>query len=175
MEPKNQSRVAFASRVAQLSSAGKSLWAWLRDFFSWQNLFKDLRSAVVSSFVGAATALLTAWLISPANLSFTVGVNSSGIGRPKALFDTAQKEEPKLKLNFFPPELRDTYVCEFKRLNGTDWKKMVLDYLDAYRDCFDVSAQGENTFSVYPNWRSSVLIKRSGAYLCKCSGHIGAR
>ncbi len=123
-------------------------------------------AAIVGAMVGVASA---AYYAGP-SLEFTVGVNSDGFGQPKALFDTAEKEDTKLKLQFVPTDLRNAYVCEFKHITGDDWKGMVLKYFDTYRECFDVSAQGENSYSIYPNNRSTRLIKKDGVYLCKCGG-----
>jgi len=138
--------------------------------FSVDNLTGDVRAAVIGSVTGAIVGLLAAAFFGGAALEFTVGVNSDGYGQPKALFDTAEKEDSKLKLQFVPPDLRNAYVCEFKHITGDDWKKMVLNYFDTYRECFDVSAQGENSFTVFPNNRSTRLVKKGSTFLCKCNG-----
>jgi hypothetical protein len=144
--------------------------------FSVDNLAGDVRSAVIASvtgsIIGAVAGLLAAALFTATPLEFIVDVNSSGYGQPKGLFDTAQKEDKKLQLQFVPPNLRETYVCEFKRVTGADWKRMVLDYLDTYRECFDVSARGENSFLISANNRSTRLVQKDGAFLCKCGGSL---
>lgn len=123
---------------------------------------------MIGGLTSAAITFLGTVILVNAQLTFVVGVNSDGFGQPKALFDIAEKEDRKLKLNFVPANLRSTYVCEFKTVTGKDWQAMVLDYLDTYRECFDVSKQGENNYSVYPNSRTNRLTKKQGSYLCKC-------
>jgi hypothetical protein len=147
----------------------RHIWLSLSSFFGPGKIAGDVRSAVIGSITSAIGTLIGAYiLVSAAPLTFVVEVNSDGFAQPKALFDVAQKEAPKLKLNFVPANLRNTYVCEFKRVQGSDWEAMVIEYLDAYRECFDVSRQGDNTFSIYPNNRTNRLTKKQGAYLCKC-------
>jgi hypothetical protein len=123
----------------------------------------------VGSLVGAATALGTAVLLANAPMNYTVFVNEAGFGQPKPLFDIAEQKSPELKLSFAPPELRGVYVCEFKRVTGDSWKNMVLEYLDTYRDCFDVSARSENSYVIFANQRSSRVEVKEGTYLCKCN------
>jgi hypothetical protein len=140
--------------------------------FDAEKIAGDVRSAVIGSvsgsIFGAVVALVTTTFLAQATFEYTVLVNPDGFGQPKSLFDLAEQQQPKLKLNFVPAELRSTYVCEFKRLTGHDWKDMVLQYLDTYRECFDVSQRGEDSYTIYENRRSARLVKKGGAYLCKC-------
>ncbi len=102
-------------------------------------------------------------------LGYTVFLNEDGIGQPRALFDLAEKSNPQLKLEFSPSELRTVYVCEYKHVTGPNYTEMVIKYLEAYKDCFDVSATGENEFKIFANTRSARLQQKQGTFLCQCT------
>lgn len=146
--------------------------SFLARVFSVENLAGDVRTALIGSGIGAvvgvASAAIGALIFAKASLDYTVYVNQDGVGQPRSLFDLAEKEDSKLKLQFSPAELRDVYVCEFKRVTGENYRNLVLQYLDAYRDCFDVSARGENSFVIYANRRSARLEQKKGTFLCEC-------
>jgi hypothetical protein len=160
MEPIGLSRVNAGSK------------SFLSRVFTFENLTGDVRSAVIGSITGSIIATITtivtaAFLVNPP-LQYSVFVNDDGFGQPKGLFDLAERHDPKLILTFRPAELRSVYVCEYKLVNGESWKKLVLTYLDAYRDCFDVNARSDEDYIISPNMRTSVLAKKQTTYLCKC-------
>ena len=125
--------------------------------------------------IGLASAALSVVLFAKASVDYTVFVNQDGIGQPSALFDLAEKEDSKLKLQFAPAELRNVYVCEYKHVTGESWKSLVLQYLDSYRDCFDVSARGDKDFLIAANLRSSRLQQKKGSFLCECGAGVMSR
>ena len=131
-----------------------------------------MRTALIGSGIGAgvgiATAAIGAVFLAKA-VNFTVYVNQDGIGQPRPLFDLAEKQDAKLKLQFSPAELRDVYVCEFKRVTGENYKALVLQYLDSYRDCFDVLSRGDYSFVISANRRSARLEQKKGSFLCECA------
>jgi hypothetical protein len=146
--------------------------SFVRRVLSVENLAGDVRSALIGSGTGAVIAIIAAgaatlWLTKP--LDYTVFVNEDGFGQPRPLFDLAEKADPKLRLEFSPTELRSVYVCEFKRVTGPNYKALVLQYLDTYRDCFDVSERGDNEFRIFANTRSARLQLNKGSFLCKCN------
>ena len=147
----------------------KGFWARV---FSLEHLAGDVRTALVGSSTGAtiglAAAAIGAALFAKASLDYTIYVNQDGVGQPKALFDLAEKEDAKLKLEFSPAEFRNVYVCQFKKVTGENYRSLLFQYLDAYRDCFDVSQRGENSFVVYPNRHSARLEQKKGSFLCEC-------
>ena len=108
----------------------------------------------------------TVWVEKP--ITYTVFVNEDGYGQPRSLFDRAQKSDPNLNLEFSPKELRNVYVCEFRKVTGPNYTAIVVSYLDAYRDCFDVSQRGESDYKIFPNSRTARLQQRDGAFFCKC-------
>ena len=146
---------------------------FLRRVFSAENLTGDVRSAVIGSVtgavIGAITTIATTLFFTHVPLQYTVFVNDDGYAQPKGLFDLAEKNDPKLSLSFNPAELRNVYVCEYKLVTGDDWKKLVLSYLDTYRECFDVNARSEDNFIISANTRASLLVKKDTNYLCKCA------
>jgi len=150
-------------------SGQRSFW---RRVFSAEHLAGDVRSALIGSgtggAIGLAAAAATALFFAKASVDFTVFVNQDGIGQPSALFNLAEKEDPKLKLQFTPAELRDVYICEYKHVTSDSWKNAVLQYLDSYRDCFDVSDRGDKEFLIAANRRSSRLEQKKGSFLCEC-------
>jgi len=176
MEPQRPARVPSGrtcqQRVVKLFDRCCS---WAREFFAIGKVIGDVRSAVVGSIVAAITTYLLATLTPGPPLHFEVKVNSDGYGQPLGLFSTAEREDPKLKLTFKPEGLRQAFVCEFKQVTGAKWKDLVLSYLDTYRECFDVSAQGDDNYTIFPNRRSARMTLREGAYFCKCDSEASAR
>jgi hypothetical protein len=146
---------------------------WTR-VFSRDALAGDVRSAVIATVlgspIGAAVGIATSLLVTTTPLEYLVDVNPDGYGQPKGLFDTAQQQDRKLELRFEPSNLRSAYVCEYKRVLGSNWRNMVLEYFDFYRECFDVSKKGENSFVIFANNRSKRMIQKDGSFLCKCGG-----
>jgi hypothetical protein len=138
--------------------------------FSVEKLTGDVRSALVASLTTLGVTALTTVLLAHASLDYTVYTNEDGIGQPRGLFDLAQRESPQLKLEFSPPELRNVYVCQFKKVSADNYTSLVFQYLDSYRDCFVVSTRGANDFVIFPNRRSSRLEQRDGSFLCSCNG-----
>jgi hypothetical protein len=129
------------------------------------------RQNVIGFAVGFIVATTTVFLFEKTPVEFTVSLNKDGVGQPRPLFDLAERADPDLKFNFVPAELRNVYVCEFKRVSGEDYTALALQYLDAYRDCFDVSVQGQNEFKISPNTRSASLQQKEGdTFLCRCNG-----
>jgi hypothetical protein len=151
--------------VPQESSA---LTRFFARVFSVEHLTGDVRSALVASLTTLGVTALTAVLLAHASLDYTVYTNEDGMGQPRGLFDLAQRESPELKLEFSPPELRNVYVCQFKKVSADNYTSLVFQYLDSYRDCFVVSARGANDFVIFPNRRSSRLEKKDGSFLCSC-------
>lgn len=142
----------------------------MRAFLSPKELARDVRSAIIASITAFVITLGTNWLFAKSPVEFIQDVNAEGIGKPEALFQLAEEEDPKLKLQFNPPELRHVYVCEFKRLAGESYRKILLQYFDSYRECFDVAVRGENEYVIFPNKRTSRLEQRKSTFLCACSG-----
>jgi hypothetical protein len=146
--------------------------SFIARLLSAENLAGDVRTAVIGSatgsIIGIVFAAVTTVLLAKAPLDYTVFLNDEGAGQPKPLFDLAEKTDRKLKLQFSPAGLRSVYVCEFRRVTGANYRTLVLQYLDTYRDCFDVSARGESSFQIGPNLRSSRLIQKEGVFLCQC-------
>jgi hypothetical protein len=153
------------------ASGGSTPRGFWRRVFSVEHLTGDVRAALIGSGTGsvvgiAASAIGAAFLAKA--VVFTVYVNQDGVGQPRPLFDLAEKEDAKLRLQFTPAELRDVYVCEFKRVSGENYRTLVLKYLDSYRECFDVSARGDDSFVISANQRSSRIEQKKGAFLCEC-------
>lgn len=151
--------------------------SFVRRVFSLENLAGDVRSTVIGSVagsvVGAVVGVMSAyWFATASPLQFEVVLNDDGFGQPRLLFDLAEKQDRSLQLEFRPPELRSTWVCEYKLAVGESWKQMVLAYLDAYRECFDVTDRGTNRYLISPNRISTRMEQRNGSFLCKCA--IGA-
>jgi hypothetical protein len=98
------------------------------------------------------------------------GQSSDSIGDRAIQHEVFQVLIRQIALQFNPPELRHVYVCEFKRLAGESYRKILLQYFDSYRECFDVSVRGENEYVIFPNKRTSRLGQRKSTFLCACSG-----
>jgi len=159
-------------KSAEQSNATTQTRTFLSKIFSLESLAGDVRSAVIGaiagSLIGAVSSTITFLFLTSAPLQYTVFVNDDGYGQPKGLFDLAERAEPKLSLTFRPAELRNAYVCEFKSITGDSWQRVILGYLDTYRDCFDVNSRSENSFVISANNRTSVLIQRQADFFCKC-------
>lgn len=127
---------------------------------------------IVGFTVGFVVASATAFLFAKNSVDYTVLVDGNGVGQPQPLFDLAERADRNLRLDFAPAELRSVYVCEFKRLSGENYTALVLRYLDAYRDCFDVSVQGENEFRIFPSTRRARLQQKEGVFFCRCNAAL---
>jgi hypothetical protein len=147
-----------------------SKWKWVsskRVSIFWA-VVGDVRSAMVGGLGGAVVALVSAWYFARSPEEYEVNVNEDGWAQPRSLFEYVEKKEPSLKMDFRPTELKSAYVCEYKLSIGTTWRLVLLSYLDAYRECFDVIRRGENLYVISPNMRSTQMEVRQGAYMCKC-------
>ena len=123
---------------------------------------------MVGGAAGALVGLFTSWYFATSLLEYEVNVNEDGWAQPGSLFEYVEKKDPTLKLDFRPTSLKQTWVCEYKLSQGETWRLLVLSYLDAYRDCFDVTRRGESSYVISPNMRSSQMEISQGAYMCKC-------
>ena len=141
----------------------------LKKVFSPESLVGDLRSAIVGAVFGVFTSIFAQWLFASPVREYTVLLNDNGYGKPSGLFEYAQQQDPKLKLKFEPPEFKDVFVCEYKLVTAASWRRLVLSYLDSYRECFDVSPRNENEYVISPNLRTSLLKKIGANYMCKCN------
>ncbi|MDP9630314.1 UNVERIFIED_ORG: hypothetical protein J2W85_002388 [Ensifer adhaerens] len=142
----------------------KSFWNWVRG-----GIPGDIRSALVGSAVASVTTIVTTAFIAPEPLHFAAFANAQGYTQPlKPLAKVVSASGEMVEFEFQPPELRETYVCEFAQVEATSHRQLMLSYLGRYPTCFAVSQMSPDKYRVFTSASTVDIQKVKDNFLCKC-------
>lgn len=141
---------------------------WLADYAQ-SKLTDDLRSAVVGTIIGSFLGLLTVALAATSKIEHFVKTNDKGFAQPFPLMASQlAKEDEPITLTFLPPDFIDLYVCESAYVSAPDHRGVLLDYVNRYSMCMDITAESKTKFVIRPNRLSQAVFQVDDEWICKC-------
>lgn len=135
----------------------------------------DLRSALVASIFAAIGAFIgTVYAQVQQKDSFSITLSDVGVGYPALLFDQAKREDKNLQINFSPPSLQRTAVCEYFSAKGETFRDIMDDYLKTYSACFIPVWRDRGVLEIRANTYTgqlAVRVTKQGqqSFWCKCA------
>ncbi|MBY5431659.1 hypothetical protein [Rhizobium leguminosarum] len=143
----------------------------LRRFWNWllEGTASDVRAAFVGIVFATISSYAYAMLFQGTPLHFEAFTNKDGVGQPlPALSKDVTEADKSLQFAFSPPELQQTFICEFARIEAATARELMLAYLSRYPTCFAVTQLSENSYRVFTTSSTTDIVQRNQNYFCKC-------
>lgn len=143
----------------------------LRKFWNWliEGTASDIRAALVGIVCAAIGSYAYAMLFQGKPLHFEALTNKDGVAQPLPALSRAVAERDKsLQFTFSPPELQQTFICEFARIEAPTARELMLAYLSRYPTCFAVTQLDENSYRVFTTRSTTDIVQKNQSYFCKC-------
>lgn len=143
----------------------------LRKFWNWwlEGTASDVRAALVGIVFAAISSYVYAMFFEGTPLHFEAFTNKDGVAQPLPALSRAVTEADKsLQFAFSPPELQQTFICEFARIEAATARELMLAYLSRYPTCFAVTQLSENSYRVFTTRSTTDIAQKSQSYFCKC-------
>ena len=132
-------------------------------------LFKDIRSAAVASVISTFSTI-TVVQCSQMERNIIIDTNRDGYAQPMPiLLSQIESEGHLISVDFSPPEIRKTFVCEYADISARSWDAVFFAYLNRYPMCFSLNQTSDVSYSVRPNTRSGEMLEVNNVWFCKCT------
>ncbi|MEH2699142.1 hypothetical protein ELG72_15030 [Rhizobium leguminosarum] len=139
-------------------------WNWLVE-----GTASDVRAAFVGIVFAAISSYAYAMFFQGKPLHFEAFTNKDGVAQPLPALSRAVTDGDKsLEFAFSPPELQQTFICEFTRIEAATARELMLAYLSRYPTCFAVTQLSENTYRVFTTRSTTDIVHKDQSYFCKC-------
>lgn len=155
-------------------------FAWLRQLSErllsyFRNAFYlDLRSAIVGTVVGSIVGAVAVACTRIENIEHVVFTDQGGTADPLVqLTGQLEFDEEPAYVELIPEDLIGMRVCESAYLAAPSYRLLLLQYVDRYSMCLDLSATDKNRYEIRVNNRSGAVSQSGdGTWLCKCPQQV---
>ncbi|NTI16089.1 hypothetical protein G6L29_10620 [Agrobacterium rhizogenes] len=143
----------------------------LRKFWNWliEGTASDIRAALVGIVFATISSYAYAMFFQGKPLHFEAFTNKDGMAQPLPALSRAVTDGDKsLQFAFSPPELQQTFICEFARIEAATARELMLAYLSRYPTCFAVTQLSENSYRVFTTRSTTDIVHKDQSNFCKC-------